>query len=690
MMTHSALRLAIGCLVAFVAGFGGVEAAAVSKPVSNLGLVGWWKFDEASGTVAHDFSGNGRNGTLSGSPAWIDGKRGEAILLDGTDDTFAVSNYAPLSPGTADYTISLWLRTTGPGDVLMTSGGGNAGTFTTGFGLVIPGGWQCSSNSKLFFNFANGTTRDTGFCSNSTVTSGTWRHVAIVVDRGVDVRFYIDGNLDNTIASSLAGSVDFTAFDSGTARWQNRLNGSIDDFRLYSRALTAAEVTTLYRYGQTTSKAVSNNGLVGWWRMDEGTSTIAHDFSGNGNNGTLTNMDASTDWVNGKRGKALDFDGSNDYIDAGASVSLSNNSPFSYSVWFKLSGSQQTRTLMGKHTDATGGASLGIDDSAANKLKFHLNSYASQRVNSTATFDDGRWHYAVGTWDGDILRLYVDGALDVSSDVANTLTFPAVNFQIGRWVGGSSQYFNGQIDEARVYSRALSASEVSELYRMNQTEVGGSQEDRMSSGLVGYWSFNGKDIDWRANKAWDRSGRSLHGSIVNMGTTTAPVTGKIGQALNFAGSTEYVEVPQPLASGSPFTISMWYYPNAINGSYEILYSGTDNIDLQLFFHQTTKALTTSIENLEIGAGFTLSASTINKWHHIVWTYDYSRRKVYVDGVLTADTADTTAITINDSAVRFGKLLNGLGYTLQGRLDEVRVYDRALSASEAKQLYMLGK
>ncbi len=376
-------------------------------------------------------------------------------------------------------------------------------------------------------------------------------------------------------------------------------------------------------------------------------------------------------------------------MDTGSTLGLSNNSPFSYSVWFKLSGSQQTRTIIGRHNDATGGASLGIDDAAADRLKFHLNSYASQRVNSTGTFNDGRWHHAVGTWDGDILRLYVDGVLDASSDVSNTLTFPALNFQIGRWVGGSSQYFNGQIDDPRVYNRALSATEVADLYRQNQTEIGGSQEKSVSNGLVGYWSFNGKDIDWARNRAWDRSGRGLHGSIVNMGTTTAPVRGRVGQALNFAGSTEYIEVPQPL-SGTPFTIAMWFYPTAINGSFEILYSGTDNIDLQLFFHQASKELTTSIENDERGAGLILTSSTINKWHHIVWTYDGARRRVYINGAVTHDTADTTSLTINDSNVRFGKLLNGLGYTLQGRIDEVRVYNRALSDVEAKRLYTMGR
>ena len=66
-----------------------------------------------------------------------------------------------------------------------------------------------------------------------------------------------------------------------------------------------------------TDKIYNNTNLVGSWHLNEGSgATTAADTSGNGNNGTLTNMDPATDWVNGKFGKALDFDGSDDYVDA--------------------------------------------------------------------------------------------------------------------------------------------------------------------------------------------------------------------------------------------------------------------------------------------------------------------------------------------------------------------------------------
>src|SRR3989344_7313383 len=76
----------------------------------------------------------------------------------------------------------------------------------------------------------------------------------------------------------------------------------------------------------------NNLGLVGSWPMNEGPSTQAGDFSGNNNHGTLTQMDPNTDWVNGKRGKALDFDGSDDFTLVQNSSNLEDITENSFTV----------------------------------------------------------------------------------------------------------------------------------------------------------------------------------------------------------------------------------------------------------------------------------------------------------------------------------------------------------------------
>ena len=83
------------------------------------------------------------------------------------------------------------------------------------------------------------------------------------------------------------------------------LSDQIDEARYYNYARTPAQIAWDYNRGKP----------VGWWKLDDGQGSVALDWSGNKNHGTLTNMTPANDWVTGKFNKALDFDGSNDYVD---------------------------------------------------------------------------------------------------------------------------------------------------------------------------------------------------------------------------------------------------------------------------------------------------------------------------------------------------------------------------------------
>jgi len=122
----------------------------------------------------------------------------------------------------------------------------------------------------------------------------------------------------------------------------------------------------------------------------------------------------------------------------------------------------------------------------------------------------------------------------------------------------------------------------------------------------------------------------------------------------------------------------------------MIYSGTDNTDVQLFFRAGTNELRTSVENIEKPTSFVLSSSNINQWHHIIWTYDYVNDKVWVDGNLVLNTPQSTALTINDANVNIGAVGGGGNYWLGGVLDDIRIYNRALSTAEVQQLYLMGK
>src|SRR3989344_4959084 len=170
----------------------------------------------------------------------------------------------------------------------------------------------------------------------------------------------------------------------------------------------------------------NNLGLVGSWPMNEGPSTQAGDFSGNNNHGTLTQMDPNTDWVNGKRGKALDFDGSDDSVNIGDNSLLrfdSGTQDFSIFTWVKFQGGTAGGApIFDKRDGNFDGYALFANTSG--NLRFLLNS---KSLTGTRNLFDNIWHYVGVVIDRDGNgQLYVDGltegsAVAISSEAMSTI-----------------------------------------------------------------------------------------------------------------------------------------------------------------------------------------------------------------------------------------------------------------------------
>jgi hypothetical protein len=222
----------------------------------------------------------------------------------------------------------------------------------------------------------------------------------------------------------------------------------------------------------------------------------------------------------------------------------------------------------------------------------------------------------------------------------------------------------------------------------------------MTNGLVGMWSFNGKDMNWTANRALDTSGFGYHGAIVNMSTTSSPVAGKVGQALNFDGSNDYISPAIDLGFRGDVTMSasVWYRPRGANGG-----NFPAIVDFQSQGGTCTGLYFTIRDNrpsIDFGTNRWRATSALseNRWYHITVTKTpglvSATSKVYVDGVEAAGSLEASDCTPNVSAPGAGGLVIGrLTHTSQyvnGDIDEVRIYNRALSAVEARQLYLLGK
>lgn len=214
----------------------------------------------------------------------------------------------------------------------------------------------------------------------------------------------------------------------------------------------------------TLTAPVVISGLVAAYAMNEGTGTILTDVSGNGNHGVIY----GATWINnGRYGKGLAFDGKTSYVNLGNSAALRLSSSMTISAWVWIVGKSSTDNQIVAKADSTGGWQLKVTQDTGVRtfgVAVSPNSSSSTLRYSQARPTSNKWFHVAGVYDATArtMSIYVNGALTngtlrgvVPPSQWYNLNQPVT---IGRKTGGS--YFNGVIDETRIYNRALTAAEV--------------------------------------------------------------------------------------------------------------------------------------------------------------------------------------------------------------------------------------
>jgi hypothetical protein len=201
-------------------------------------------------------------------------------------------------------------------------------------------------------------------------------------------------------------------------------------------------------------------GLVGWWLLNEGGGLKAYDLSGKGNHGTLT---GGPTWAGGRNGAALSLDGSDDYVDT-ADYSFSASQPFTFAGWINPSNVSGNKVILSK--PSLWEYSFRLTNNNLEFIYWDTSGIGIIFVSAAAVVSAGVWQHIAVTFDGSRADLYVNNVL-VASDtsISGTLQNRSNNMRIGHgyYGSGSSYYFQGKIDDFRIYDRALSPAELLEL-----------------------------------------------------------------------------------------------------------------------------------------------------------------------------------------------------------------------------------
>ena len=513
----------------------------------TAGLVAAYGFNEVSGTIAVDASGNGNNGIINGATRTGSGKYGAALVFSGTNALVTISNSATLQLSTA-MTLEAWVNPSVVNSAwrdAIYKGNDNyylEATSTSGNVPVIGGTFGASD--RVLYGAA-------------ALPNNVWTHLAATYD-GTTTRLYTNGVQLASQAQTGAMMASTNPLQiGGDSLYGQFFQGTIDDVRIYNVALTAAQIqtdmntplpadtqppsaptnlvattlsvsridlswisstdnvgvanylveredpgaTNFAQIGTTNAIAYSDTGLsanssyryrvravdtsgnlsgysgvataatpsapgslVAAYGFNEGSGTTVTDGSGTGNTGQII---GPTWTASGKYGGALEFNGSNAWVLINDSPSLHLTNAMTLEAWV------YPFTLPSSPCQPSGTCYwMDVVHKDSDRYYIEASSNVGQAPEVGGIFADGKhiviapsalatnsWTHLAVTYDGAMLRLYVNALLVTNTPVTSLITTSTNPL----FIGGDQtmgQYFHGRIDEVRVYNRALSVAEV--------------------------------------------------------------------------------------------------------------------------------------------------------------------------------------------------------------------------------------
>ena len=246
----------------------------LASSVAGAKTVGWWKFDDATGTTAADSSGNGYNGTINGTPTWVAGQLAGALKLSGSSNYVNCGVIPIATNGTGAISACCWLNRAASGDHKLASNRQVSNAAGGGFTVTI-------YNDRMEMDLCDATSRVLSRDATRPTIPGinTWVHLAWVYDDAANtLKLYVNGALTTTatVAQSIGLSTAYFRIGADGPTPGYYINGTVDDFRLCDHAMSDAEVANAMKgigpgYGQATTPSPADKAtdvvrdvVVGW------------------------------------------------------------------------------------------------------------------------------------------------------------------------------------------------------------------------------------------------------------------------------------------------------------------------------------------------------------------------------------------------------------------------------------------
>jgi glucose/arabinose dehydrogenase/PKD repeat protein len=614
---------------------------ATYKAEAVPGLVLAYGFEETSGTTANDVSAAKNNGSVNGATSTASGRFGRALSFDGVNDRVDVPDAASLDL-TTGMTLEAWVKpttTSGWRTAILKEMGGEDLAYAL---YASDGSRPRGEILTSAYNTAAG---------SAALPLNAWSHIAATYD-GKNQRFYLNGTLVKvtTITGSMPNSPNPLRIG-GNALWGEYFGGLIDEVRVYNRALSATEI------GADMNSAVGTGSPP---PTDTTPPTAPGNLKAVGAIGKVSlGWEASTDAV-GVTGYEVYRSTTSGFTPGAANrIGTPSGTGFADTV---APGTYYYRV---KATDAAGNLSNASNEAVGASLVDAPPSVTLTAPGGGATLSGTVPLKATATDDVGVagVTFLVDGAAVGSEDTGSP-------YEI-QWA--STGVANGS---HKIAARARDSA--------NQTTTSGEVTVTVSNsappvnGLVLAYGFE----ETSGTTANDVSAAKNNGSV-NGATSTA--SGRFGRALSFDGVNDRVDVPDAasLDLTTGMTLEAWVKPTTTSGWRTAILKEMGGEDLAYALYASDGSrprgeILTSAYNTAAGS----AALPLNAWSHIAATYDGKNQRFYLNGTLVKVTTITGSMPNSPNPLRIGG--NTLwGEYFGGLIDEVRVYNRALSEVELK-------